>query len=404
VTGPEGRQVSGRVRRDPVEPDALVAPLHDRGRGVYSVRWRAFTQDGHPMGGTFRFGVGEPASSAHVAAGAERSDHGPLMVAARLLALVGAIGLAGLAVLRFGVVAPAWRSGGPRRPGAPPVEDFRQRSAPALEAATARWWRAWWGFAVVQAMGLAALSIGIARALGAWPDGLGTLLADTRWGHAWLVQAAALALVCAAGAAFRAGATARSPDAGLAWGLALGAPAGLAAVAIAWAGHASSGTDRSIGIVIDALHTLATATWLGALAGLLALLPGALRLLEAGDRLRLGAGVVVRFSALAIASVAVLAVTGTYRALAELSSLSDLVDTGYGLALLVKLVLFVVLVSGGAYNRLVLHPRLERAALGLRRDDGGAAERLRVSVAAELTLGTALLACVAVMASLPPPG
>ena len=36
-------------------------------------------------------------------------------------------------------------------------------------------------------------------------------------------------------------------------------------------------------------------------------------------------------------------------------------------------------------------------------DDGGASDRLRASVAAELTLGAALLACVAVMASLPPP-
>ena len=102
------------------------------------------------------------------------------------------------------------------------------------------------------------------------------------------------------------------------------------------------------------------------------------------------AGVVVRFSALAIASVAVLAVTGVYRALAELSSLSDLVDTGYGRALVVKLVLFAALLAVGAYNRLVLHARLERAALGLRSDDGGASHRLRASIAAELALGAAL--------------
>jgi putative copper export protein len=325
------------------------------------------------------------------------------MIAARLLARRGPIGLAGLAVLRFGVVAPAWRTGGPRPPGAPSAEDFRRRSAPALEAVMPRWWRAWWAFAAVAALGLAALAVGMLHALAAWPDGLGTLLVDTRWGHAWLAQAAALALACAVAAALRTRPAAMSPDAGLRWGAAIGAPPMLAAAAISWVGHASSGTDRRIGIALDALHTLATATWLGALAGLLALLPGALRLLDDGERLRLGAGVVVRFSALAIASVAVLAVTGTYRALAELSSLDDLVDTGYGRALLVKLAIFAALLAGGAYNRLVLHPRLERAALGLRPDDGGAADRLRASVAAELTLGAALMACVAVMASLPPP-
>ena len=102
-------------------------------------------------------------------------------------------------------------------------------------------------------------------------------------------------------------------------------------------------------------------------------------------------------------SVGVLVVTGVYRALAELRSFSDLVDTGYGQALLVKLVIFCVLLVGGVYNRLVLHPRLERAALGLRPDDGGAGERLRVSVTAEVLVAAVLIAVVAVLVSLPPP-
>jgi putative copper export protein len=96
-------------------------------------------------------------------------------------------------------------------------------------------------------------------------------------------------------------------------------------------------------------------------------------------------------------------VTGVYRALGELRSFSDLVDTGYGQALLVKLVTFAVLLVGGVYNRLVLHPRLERAALGLRSNDGGAAERLRVSVTAEIVVAVALIVVVAVLVSLPPP-
>ncbi len=96
--------------------------------------------------------------------------------------------------------------------------------------------------------------------------------------------------------------------------------------------------------------------------------------------------------------------TGVYRALAELGSVGDILDTGYGRALLVKLCLFAVLLAGGAYNRLVAHPRLERAALGLDDDDRGAASALRVSVAAELVLATALMVSVAVLIGLPPPG
>ena len=111
----------------------------------------------------------------------------------------------------------------------------------------------------------------------------------------------------------------------------------------------------------------------------------------------------MRFSAVAIVCVGVLVVTGVYRAIAELSAVGDRVHTAYGQALLVKLVMFAVLLCGGAYNRLVLHPRLERAALGLRPDDGHARARLRVSVGAELALATAILAVVAVLIALPPP-
>ena len=186
--------------------------------------------------------------------------------------------------------------------------------------------------------------------------------------------------------------------------LALGLPPAAALVAISWAGHASSGGDRTANVVIDALHSLATAAWLGGLLGLAVLALPAVRALAPGDRVRLGAGVVVRFSALALTAVAVLVVTGVYRALAELESVGDVADTAYGRALLVKLGLFAVLLVGGAYNRLVAHPRLERAALGLDPDDRGAAAALRVSVAAELALATALMVSVAVLVSLPPPG
>ena len=85
-------------------------------------------------------------------------------------------------------------------------------------------------------------------------------------------------------------------------------------------------------------------------------------------------------------------------------SVGELASTAYGRALLVKLGLFAVLLLGGAYNRMIVHPRLERAALGLDPSDRGAAAALRVSVRAELVLAAVLLVSVAVLVSLPPPG
>jgi copper transport protein len=131
-------------------------------------------------------------------------------------------------------------------------------------------------------------------------------------------------------------------------------------------------------------------------------LPAA-RTLPANERVQFLAPAIVRFSGLAVTAVAVLVVTGVYRALAEISGPGDLVSTAYGRVLLVKLVLFGVMLAVGGYNRLVLHPRLERAALGLAAGDRGAGAALRVSIRAELALAAAVLLSVAVLVAFPPP-
>ena len=173
---------------------------------------------------------------------------------------------------------------------------------------------------------------------------------------------------------------------------------------MSWAGHASDGTDVVINIGADALHGIAAAAWLGGLVGLLILVVGPAQTLAEGDRVRLLAAAVVRFSSLAILSVAVLVVTGTYRALAELDSLSQLVTTGYGIALVVKLGIFAVMLGAGGYSRIVLHPRLERAALGLDDHDRGASRALRTSLRVELALAAALMVAVGVLVAMTPSG
>ena len=148
---------------------------------------------------------------------------------------------------------------------------------------------------------------------------------------------------------------------------------------------------------------LATAIWIGGLVSLLAAWGAVRRSAATGAAARLGA-IVVRFSGVAVACVATLAVTGTYRALAELGSFGDLVHTAYGRALAVKLLLFAVLLGVGAFNRFVVHPRLERAGIGLADSDRGAVGLLGPSVRIELTLAAAVLVAVAIMIGFPPPG
>jgi len=403
VTDAGGRVVSGPAGRDPRDHRALIAPVARGATGPLTVEWRVLSRDGHPTGG--RFGLGAGASAPAVdGGGVVRDDHGPLPVAARLLAMAGPLAALGLLALAVGVVGPALRAGGIRVPGegAARADAFRAAADAALGGRAGAWWTALWAAVAAQLLGLALTPVALLWGLREGAGELGTLLGDTAFGAAWRTQVIGAGLLLAGAlVVWRAVTRGRLPL------LPAFALLGLGPVASLWAisdaGHAATGGDAAANVVIDLVHQLATAAWLGGLVGLAVLaIPAALSLADP-DRVRLAAAVVVRFSALALTAVALLVVTGVYRALAEVS-VDDLLDTGYGRALLVKLALFAVLLAGGAYNRMVVHPRLERAALGLDPDDRGAAAALRVSVRAELAVAALLMVSVAVLVSLPPPG
>ena len=382
VTGRDG--VAIRASVDPADDQTVVVP---RSTDAGPVHWRVLSRDGHVTVGTSDGTRGT-------------TRQGAISIAADALGFVGLLGLIGLIAVRFLVLAPAWRTGGMRPPGASGIDDWHQVIAPSLERGLAAWWRTWWSFSATAAVGVGLAAVGLLAELDSSDIGA---LVGTRWGVAWVIQGASLGVIAGLGAHLGRSSLRTEPDLNRAWGYALAIPLGLAAGAIAWTSHASSGTDAAIGIGLDAIHLWATGIWLGGLGALIAIVPLARRQPESSDVTRFSAAVVVRFSTVAIVCVATLIVTGIYRAIAELRGFADLVDTGYGQALLVKLIVFAVLLAGGAYNRLVLHPRLERAALGLSPSDRGAGQALRISMTAEIMVATVLLVIVAVLVNLPPP-
>jgi copper transport protein len=120
------------------------------------------------------------------------------------------------------------------------------------------------------------------------------------------------------------------------------------------------------------------------------------------------AAMVRRFSDVALIAVCVVAVTGVTMAWIILPSAGELTSTGYGLALLLKVALVVVVIILGGYNRYRLVPAVE--VRGAEPDDRRPALEARARdwlgkiVRAELALLVAVVGVTAVMVTRSPLG
>ena len=85
------------------------------------------------------------------------------------------------------------------------------------------------------------------------------------------------------------------------------------------------------------LHVVSMAIWVGGVALLLLAVPAATARAGAGNRTIALAAAVSRFSTLALFAVATLVASGTIQAIVELQSFSDLIDTAFGRAILIKI-------------------------------------------------------------------
>ena len=166
-------------------------------------------------------------------------------------------------------------------------------------------------------------------------------------------------------------------------------------------GHASVQSPVALLMPANVLHVIAMSAWLGGVAVLVLVLRAATAQLEAGERTRLLAAVVARFSTLAGVAIAVLLASGIAQGLVEVRTVPNLVETAFGRAVLVKIVLFAGIVALGWVNRRRLLPALARAA----RDGeppGRAGLLLRRTLRAELALGAAALAVTGALAGYAP--
>lgn len=170
----------------------------------------------------------------------------------------------------------------------------------------------------------------------------------------------------------------------------------------ALSGHGSTQSPVALLFPANALHVAAMAVWMGGLATLLLVVPAATRRLGPPRRGRLLAALLARFSQIALAAVGVVLLTGLVQAYAYVRHLDALTATGYGRAVLAKLLLLGALIGLGAYNRRRSVPRLRRVAAG-GEPPGRAGLLLRRALRAEVALLVVVLGVTAALASYAPP-
>jgi copper transport protein len=167
-------------------------------------------------------------------------------------------------------------------------------------------------------------------------------------------------------------------------------------------GHASVQSPVALFLPADFIHVLAASVWVGGIACLLLVLPGATRQLRGSLRTRLLLSTLARFSPLALASVIAIAITGVIQAYIDVRSIEGLLHTTYGLLVLVKVALLIALIGLGWSNRNSLIPLLRRVA---DRDGApaGAGLLARRTLRGELALMLTVFGVTAALVSYPPP-
>jgi putative copper export protein/mono/diheme cytochrome c family protein/peroxiredoxin len=216
---------------------------------------------------------------------------------------------------------------------------------------------------------------------------LGIVLAKTTFGRVWVIR---FGLAVLLGVLMIVDARRARRSAGIRWG-ALALAAGYVA-SLALTGHAAAGQggEYYVRIAADATHLLAAGGWLGALPGLAYLLATMFvnkRRAPAGVVIDVAADAARRFSALGVACVGALFLSGLVNTWYLAGSVPELLGTSYGRLLLVKITLFVAMVVLAATNRLRLAPRVAGR-------DAAALRSLTRNAIIETVLGIAVIAIV----------
>ncbi|WP_411348761.1 copper resistance CopC/CopD family protein [Paenibacillus sp. WLX2291] len=336
----EGQSIDGITARvDENDGTTMLADVSQTlPSDVYTLSWKAISGDGHPVEGVIIFQLGDGAGKSLKEATQVSLDDSkplsPLLIVARWLQYAAQAIVLGLLCLSLFLMPPA----------------YRQQMAWMNES---RYHLLLLGGAVLALIALVAqLPLRISWTADVPLSAIGGQFSDTFngtvFGKVWILQtiAAVIVLICVLLQSLRRW----SQGIRNLLGMIAFALIALGLLAKAFDGHAFAEQYAVLAVAADYIHLLSALIWSGALLALALFLPRIVNGIEGEQRRMLYWGIIRRFSWWAIASVAALLVTGMYGSLLYLPTWSALFNTGYGLTLLSKMLLFLVMVAFGGMN------------------------------------------------------
>jgi copper transport protein len=362
VLGPDNERAdAGEPKQD---GDSVTIPLRTGGgRGTYLVSYRVISADSHPVGGTITYSVGAPSTTPT----ATINDTNVDPVVRTLIPIGKYLGYVGLALVVGPVLVLAllWPHRLSRRGPAKLV--YAGIGLILLSTLWALWLQAPYALGV----GVFGVQMGDIR------DVLGST-----FGAVMLVR---LGVILAAAVLLRP--MLRGDGGESKADLALLGVLGVAALAT-WplTGHPTASPVAGVSVVVDAIHLASMSVWLGGLVMLVAFL-----LPRANER-ELGA-ILPIWSRWAATAVSALILAGVVQALIEVASFKGLVDSTYGVLILIKVGLAALVLAVAAYSRRLV--RSKTAETGPR--------TLRRPVYVELAITAVVLGVTATLVQISPP-
>jgi copper transport protein len=362
VLGPDNERAdAGEPKQD---GDSVTIPLRTGGgRGTYLVSYRVISADSHPVGGTITYSVGAPSTTPT----ATINDTNVDPVVRTLIPIGKYLGYVGLALVVGPVLVLAllWPHRLSRRGPAKLV--YTGIGLILLSTLWALWLQAPYALGV----GVFGVQMGDIR------DVLGST-----FGAVMLVR---LGVILAAAVLLRP--MLRGDGGESKADLALLGVLGVAALAT-WplTGHPTASPVAGVSVVVDAIHLASMSVWLGGLVMLVAFL-----LPRANER-ELGA-ILPIWSRWAATAVSALILAGVVQALIEVASFKGLVDSTYGVLILIKVGLAALVLAVAAYSRRLV--RSKTAETGPR--------SLRRPVYVELAITAVVLGVTATLVQISPP-